>query len=207
MRTLPVGLSRESLRSADALSGVLLPEARPTRIPAPGRLRVGILTVFSAALLWGSLLVTPGALVGQVSGGDEVRAASPALASFGERMVGTWEDAGSRHVFAWAVGRQGITSRSYAAVDGEWQPVSQGFWWWDPGDEVIRGRVVAVDMGIELFEYVTRVEEDEIVHELTTHGAMGGTFIERWVVDADVYRWSLEQAGEAIMGGVYQRVR
>ena len=150
-------------------------------------------------------LVVPVPLVGQDT--MEAEALSPALASFGERMVGTWEDGGSRHVFGWAVGRQAVTSRSYTAADGDWQPVSQGFWWWDPRDEVIRGRVVAVDMGIDLFEYVTRVDEDEIVHDLTAHGAAGGAFVERWVVETDVYRWSLEQDGEAIMGGVYQRVR
>ena len=160
--------------------------------------------VVPAVLIARSLLIP-----GSVSAQDtvEVEAPSAALASFGERMVGTWEDGGSRHVFAWAVGRQAVTSRSYAAVDGDWRPVSQGFWWWDPRDAVIRGRVVAVDMGIDLFEYVTRMGEDEIIHELTTHGAMGGDFVERWAVDTDVYRWSLEQGGEAIMGGVYRRVR
>ena len=134
-------------------------------------------------------------------------AASAELAAFGGLVVGTWEDeAGSRHRFEWSVGRQAIRSRSYAPGEDGAELVSEGFWFRDPEDGVIRGRVVAVGMDIDLFEYTSRVEDGEIVHDLVTHGALAGRFVERWIFDGDSYRWSLEQDGQPLMGGVYRRV-
>lgn len=158
-----------------------------------------VLTGLSAS----ALLVSPSSAAAQASGGGD-DAATGALARFGERMVGTWEGDGSRHVFEWGVDRRAIRSRSYGA-DGEGL-VSEGFWFWDPEDRVIRGRVVATGMGIDLFEYTTRLEEDQIVHELAAHGPMGGDFVERWVFEDVGYRWSLEQGGEIHMSGSYVRV-
>lgn len=174
---------------------------------ATGSLATRILpaALLLAALSASTLLASPSSVAAQEPGGgpgDD--AATSALARFGERMVGTWEGDGSRHVFEWGVDRRAIRSRSYGP-DGE-SLVSEGFWFWDPEDRVIRGRVVATGMGIDLFEYTTRVEDDRIVHDLTTHGAMAGEFVERWVFEDDGYRWSLEQDGEALMGGRYVRV-
>lgn len=168
-------------------------------------MRSTVAALLVAGLSSTGLLASPSSAAAQSSGGGAGEdAATAALARFGERMVGAWEGDGSRHVFEWAVDRRAVHSRSYAA-DGE-SLVSEGFWFWDPVDAVIRGRVVATGMGIDLFEYTTRVGEDEIVHDLTTHGPMGGDFVERWVFEDDGYRWSLEQAGETLMGGSYVRV-
>jgi len=153
-------------------------------------------------------------------------APAPELGAFGERMVGTWEGSDSRHVFEWGVGERVLRSRSYAPAeegapsgsgpetgggaatpDDGWTLVSEGFWYWDPAAEVIRGRTVAVGMGIDLFEYETRIEGSEVVHRMTAHGRISGRFVERWSFDEEGYSWTLEQDGERMMDGRYERGR
>lgn len=129
------------------------------------------------------------------------------LASFGERMVGTWEGVGSRHVFEWGVGERVLKSRSYFAEGDDWVLVSEGWWYWDPAAGAVRGKTIAIDMPGELFEYTTRLHDDEVVHDLVLHGEMGGAFVERWVFSGGGYSWALEQDGQRLMGGEYARVR
>lgn len=139
--------------------------------------------------------------------GSSLRGQAIPLADFGQRMVGTWEAPNSRHVFEWGVGERVVKSTSYVPEGDDWTVVSEGFWYWDREDEVIRGRTVAVGMGIDLFEYTTRVDGDQIVHELIAHGDISGAFVERWTFREDAYEWSLEQDGERLMDGVYRRTR
>ena len=131
-----------------------------------------------------------------------------ALTDFGERLVGTWEADDSRHIYEWGVGDRVLTSRSYFLATEGWALVSQGLWYWDPSAETVRGVVVAVDMPVELFEYASRLEGDEIVHDVVSHGEMGGRYVERWRFEGNLYHWSLEQDGREILsGGPYRRER
>ncbi|NNL31405.1 MAG: hypothetical protein HKO77_10295, partial [Gemmatimonadetes bacterium] len=131
------------------------------------------------------------------------------LSRFGELVVGSWTAPDSRHTFEWGVDRKVLKSASYGLDGDDWQLVSEGFWYWDPAAGVIRGRTVAVGMGIDLFEYTSRIADsgNEIVHELIAHGQISGSFIERWRFEGDSYVWTLEQEGARVMGGEYRRVR
>jgi hypothetical protein len=154
------------------------------------------------------------ALVLAVAAGDvvDLRAqaepASDPLTAFGARLVGTWEGGDSRHVFAWGLGQRVLESTSYIQRGGTWEVVSKGWWYWDPAVGAVRGTTVAVGMGIDLFEYTARVEGEEIVHDLVTHGDLAGRFVERWRFEPDgsAYTWTLLQEGERLMGGSYRRV-
>jgi hypothetical protein len=63
-------------------------------------------------------------------------------------------------------------------------------------------------MPIELFEYRSRVQGEQIVHNLVAQGAMGGIYVERWRFADGEYRWALEEPkeGKEIMNGSYRRV-
>ena len=161
--------------------------------------RSGIVTrvVVMARLALPVLAAAPGPVSGQ----------SDALAAFGARMIGTWEAADSRHVFEWGVGARVVKSSSYFPRNGEWELVSEGIWFWDPSIESVRGITVAVGMPVELFEYTSTVGTNELIHDLVSHGEMGGTYVERWRFTDDGYDWTLEQDGERLMGGTYRRVR
>lgn len=129
------------------------------------------------------------------------------LSAFGDRMVGTWEAEDSKHVFEWGVGERVLKSHSYFSDNEDWVLVSEGMWYWDPGVESIRGVTVAIGMPVELFEYTSRIAGREVVHDLVSHGEMGGRYVERWLFTDDGYDWALEQDGERVMGGSFQRVR
>lgn len=128
------------------------------------------------------------------------------LAAFGDLVVGTWEGDGSRHVFEWGVGELVVKTRSYFGDGSEWTLVSEGIWYADPDGDRIRGVTVAVEMPASLFEYTSRVGGDEVVHDLVTHGQMGGSYVERWSFSGNGYTWALEQGGERLMGGAYTKV-
>ncbi len=131
------------------------------------------------------------------------------LEALGALVAGDWRADDSRHVFEWGVGRKALRSRSYARSEGEWKLVSEGLWFWDPGEEAIRGVVVAIAMPVDLFEYRAQVRDSEVVHDLVAHGPSGGEYVERWVFGDGSYRWSLEVEREGktetIMGGTYER--
>ena len=61
------------------------------------------------------------------------------LAPFTRLVGGTWHMDDSKHEFFWQVGRKAIGNRSYFMVDGEYQLVSEGAWYWHPGEGVLRG--------------------------------------------------------------------
>ena len=134
-------------------------------------------------------------------------AASNSLMAFGALIVGTWEGAGSRHEFTWGVGRQLLRSQSWFGEGEAWTLVSEGWLYWDPGEQTIRGQTIAVNMGIDLFEHRSRVEGSVIVSDLVSHGELGGVYVELWAFDDDGYTWSLEQDGAQVMGARYVRVR
>jgi hypothetical protein len=129
-----------------------------------------------------------------------------ALAQFGALFVGTWEGEGSRHVVEWGVGNLMLKASTYSGGDSDPRLVSEAFWYWDPQAESIRGIAVAIDMPVSLFQYDTRVEGVTVVHELESHGQMGGSYVERWTFSDDAYDWVLEQAGQTIMTARYRRI-
>lgn len=108
-------------------------------------------------------LLSPGGAAGQTP-----------LDDFAARVLGSWEGDDSRHEFTWGVGQRVVRSRSWFADGNGWTLVSEGWWYWDPAEESIRGQTVAVGMGIDLFEYRSRIEGETIVHDLVSHGEFGG---------------------------------
>lgn len=130
-----------------------------------------------------------------------------ALEAFGSLVMGQWQAPGSRHEFTWGVGRRVIRSQSWFGEGGEWTLVSEGWWYWDPVDETVRGQTVAIDMGVDLFEHRSRVEGRAIVSDLVSHGDFGGVYVERWTFDDTGYDWVLEQDGQPMMEARYTRTR
>jgi len=132
------------------------------------------------------------------------------LAPLARIVGGSWTLGESHQVFSWGVGRRSISGEMYFASDGTPRLVSQFMWYWHPDRELFEGRGVAIEMGIDLFEYDTRVMGDTLVSELRTFGpaASADPQVESWTFQGpDVYLWQLFQGGaEPIMDGLFQRV-
>lgn len=116
------------------------------------------------------------------------------LAPFDPLIGGEWHQEGNYQVLAWGVGRKTVTSRHYFLVDGEPQLVSEGFWFWHPNEQTIKGTFVAIEMPVELFEYTTKFEGNKMVSELKAFTSEGVDehYIEEWRFNgADQYTFSL----------------
>ena len=165
---------------------------------------------FIFALLLGSLALWAPQLAAQ-SSMDGPSVENP-LAPF-QRLVGAqWHLGGSYQEFEWGVGGRSVRSRSYSVVGGEAQSVSEGSWFWHPGEKVLKGYFTAVEMPAEFFDYTTTFEGEKMVNDLRAYDAFGNqeAFVETWeFIDEDRYLWKLFQKtpdGLAeIMSGTYSR--
>ena len=149
-------------------------------------------------------------IAGLLSGPGLALAEETPLAPFERLMGGEWHLEDSYQSFEWGVGRQSVRARSYFLADGTAKLVSEGFWYWHPGEKRIRGVFSAIDMPVTLFDYVTRFEGDTMVSELTAYDAAGNPdrYVETWhFVGERAFEWTLrgESGGEPLMGGTYQR--
>ena len=91
--------------------------------------------------------------------------------------------------------------------------VSEGYWYWHPGEKQIKGLFTAIEMPVVLFEYTTRFEGNTMVNDLKTFAANGSEtiFAETWeFVDDTHFEWKLtselSDGTEAMMSGTYVRI-
>ena len=138
--------------------------------------------------------------------------ASDPLAPFERLAGGEWHLEGSYQVFEWGVGRQSVKARSYFVVEGKPRLVSEGLWFWHPGEAKIKGIFTAIDMPVNFFDYTTRFEGNKMVNTLRAY-APGGketVFEETWeFTDESHFEWKLmsetPDGMQQQMSGTYTR--
>lgn len=167
------------------------------------RVPLAVVLVFAACLI-------PGHLFAQAE--DAHASRTNPLAGFERLVGGQWHLDGSYQEFEWGVGRRSIIARNYFVVEGKPRLVAQGMWYWHPEEKSIKGIFTAIDMGIEVFEYTTRFEDNRIVSELVTYDAMGtpSMYLETWeFADEAHFVWTLFAATpeglKEAMSGTYAR--
>jgi hypothetical protein len=123
------------------------------------------------------------------------------LAPLARLVGGSWRLGETKHRFTWGPGRRALTGTSWTGTGASREPVAEVTWYWHPGRQTIEGRGVAVGMGIDLFEYDTRVVADTVIHTLRAFGPglEGISQTERWIfLGPDSYRWELLGEGGEI---------
>ena len=66
-----------------------------------------------------------------------------------------------------------VRSPSYFVADGRLRLVSEGSWYWHPGEAAVKGVFTASDMPVAFLEYTTRFEHNAIVHDLRAYDTVG----------------------------------
>ena len=148
--------------------------------------------LFLATILASALL--PAASRSQDLSSEPAR--SHPLDPFETLIGGRWHHEDSYQELEWGVGRHSVKARSYFVVDGSPTLVSEGFWFWHPAENAIRGVFTAVQMPVVLFEYTTRFEGDRMISELKAYDAEGDatTYEEVWDFgEVDLYVWTLSR--------------
>jgi hypothetical protein len=118
------------------------------------------------------------------------------LDPFAAFVGGRWHLDGNSQELRWGPGRRSVVARGYADGAGEERQISQGMWFWHPGEQRILGYFTAIDMAPEFFAYVTRFDGAVMVSDVVVYSRDGTPqrYVERWEpLDADRFRWSLMQ--------------
>lgn len=134
------------------------------------------------------------------------------LAGFERLVGGRWHLGNGFLAFEWGPGRNSVRAKGYASAGGAEKIVSEGHWFWHPGERQIRGYITAIDMPVELFDFTTRFEGDRAVSDLVAFDANGtrAEYVETWeFLDAERYEWILwsktPDGPKEIMRGTYTR--
>lgn len=134
------------------------------------------------------------------------------LAPFDRLIGGEWHLGSSYQEFEWGLGMRSVKSRSYFVENGVPRLVSEGIWFWHPGEGEIRGIFTAVDMPVVFFDYTTRFEEDRMISGLRSFDASGteSAYVEIFdLAGQDRYEWRLmadtSEGRREVMSGTYTR--
>ena len=143
---------------------------------------------------------------------QESDASTEKLAPFSRLIGGKWYLANTYQVFEWGVGNKAVRARSYIIDEGTAKPVSEGNWFWHPGEQKIKGFMVALDMPAVLFEYDTQFSGDSMINELVTYDADGAKTVYREIwefTSEDSFFWTLYSltGGQQtkLMEGMFER--
>jgi len=161
------------------------------------------------AIVTGTLLLAT-QLHSQSAGMEQ--AASNPLDPFERLIGGQWHLEGGYQAFEWGVGRRSVKAQSYIIVEGKSQLVSEGIWFWHPGEKQIKGVFTAIDMPVVFFDYTTRFEKNKMVNDLSSYGENGieTLYVETWdFTDDKHYMWRLmtktPMGLQDVMSGTYSK--
>ena len=137
---------------------------------------------------------------------------SSTLAPFTRLVGGEWHLGDSYSTFEWGVGNQSIISKGYFMNEGSPTLVSEGIWFWHPGEKKIKGFSTAIGMPIAFFDYTTYSNGNILEHRLKCYTAKGEeqNYMETWeFTDANSYVWTLyaivPEGKTKVMDGTYLR--
>ncbi|MDR9409377.1 MAG: hypothetical protein RI573_11080 [Balneolaceae bacterium] len=134
------------------------------------------------------------------------------LSGFETIIGGEWHQQGGYQIFKWGLGKKSVIADNYFIVEAEAQKVSEGVWFWHPGEQQIKGYFTAINMPVEFFDYSTRFIEDGIESDLSAYNSSGQLtqYSEKWVFDdQNQISWTLYSLEgnekKQVMGGVLKR--
>lgn len=146
----------------------------------------------------------------QIGAQDGEKSPANPLSPFERLIGGQWHLENTYQEFEWGSGKQSVRGRSYQVKDGEASLVSEGLWFYHPGEGEIKGYFVGSGMGVDLIDYTTEINEERMVNDLTSYGTYGGAYEEVWEFTGDdEYVWTLYQKTDdgrkKMMGGTFVR--
>lgn len=134
------------------------------------------------------------------------------LSAFDRLPGGCWRLGDSCQEFEFGLDRRRLVARTVIHTPAGERVVSEGAWFYHPGEEQVIGYFIARDMGVEFFEYRTLFHGDVMLSEVTAWDGSGKPrpYRERWTFTGpDSYTWELfeDSAGsmKRVMQGIFVR--
>lgn len=126
-----------------------------------------------------------------------------------EQFIGEWKLDNAVQVFEWGVGKTSVMGKSYRLdSDKSRTLISEGMWFWHPGEQKVKGFFMAINMPVVFFDYTTRFQDRKMVSELSSFDKTGNksSYTEWMELQSDsTYKWTLMQKGNVVMNGVFTR--
>lgn len=116
------------------------------------------------------------------------------LSEFESIIGGEWHQESGYQIFRWGVGKKTVHAENYFLMNGEEQKVSEGVWFWHPGEQKIKGYFTAINMPVEFFDYTSRFTDSGIESDLKAYNSTGQLtqYIESWEFEnQDRIKWVL----------------
>ncbi len=119
-----------------------------------------------------------------------------------EKLIGGewWLGEDSYQTFEWGVGTLSVNAEAFFVQNGEHVKVSEGEWFYHPGEKKIIGYFNAQNMPITFFDYATSFNENgNMINQLVGFGPMGNgiEFYETWEFTSEnSFTWTLSQRNE-----------
>ncbi len=126
--------------------------------------------------------------------GSSATTAAEALAPFTRFIGGRWQLGNSYQEYRWGLDKQSVQVSGFVIQNGQPRMVSQGHWYWHPGEKQIRGMFFAVDMPVWLFDYQARFTGNTLKASLTAYDKdnRATRYQEHWRFSGpDSYQWQL----------------
>jgi hypothetical protein len=144
----------------------------------------------------------------------DVEIESNPLSGFEPLIGGEWYQDGGYQTFEWGVGKKSVITEIYFIMDGEAQKVSEGVWFWHPGEQQIKGYFTAINMPVEFFDYTTRFTEEGLESDLSAYDSSGDRtrYTEAWIIeDEDQISWILysldgDEKTQVMQGGLRRQL-
>ncbi len=134
------------------------------------------------------------------------------LAPFEWIIGGAWHFENAYQVFEWGVGKRSVKSKNYYIIEGDTTLVSEGSWFWHPGENQVRGYFTAIKMPVAFFDYSTRFEKNKIVSILKSYSPAGEESTYTEILEStseNTCEWSLlqetDEGSKKIMGSEFVR--
>jgi hypothetical protein len=125
-----------------------------------------------------------------------------------EQFIGEWKLNNSLQVFEWGPGKTSVIGKSYRISETSRTLVSEGMWFWHPGEQQIKGYVTATNMPVSFFDYTTTFENGRMISDLSAYDKKGNksSYKELMELTSDsTYKWTLMQQGEVVMERLFRR--
>ena len=135
------------------------------------------------------------------------------MSSFSWLIGGKWEmKDGTYHTFEWGLGKRSVKAKTYFKVEDEYVLVSEGLWFWHPGEKLIKGYFTAKNMPFVFMEFTTKFEDRKMINKLKAIAKDGKVshYSSTWSpIGKDGYSWKLftgeEGSLKEVMKGDFKR--
>ena len=107
---------------------------------------------------------------------------------------GGWYGSASYQTFEWGVGQKLVKSKLYFVRNDTLRHVGEMMWFWHPGEEVIRGYGISINMANDFFEYTTSFDGPRrMVNDYSSYGGptdYPNQHVTLDFIDENVYKWT-----------------